>query len=321
MVDVSRDPRWGRVVEGFGEDVHLTVGLGARDGARLPGRATSRRRRRSPRPPSTSSPTASPRAAATTTRSTSRRTACATSTSSRSAPPSTPGVASVMASFNTVAGMPMHANRATADRRAEARVGLRRRRRRRCRRRAQPAPPRCRRGPRGCRARMAYAAGLDVEMGGAPSDVAAALTPDVARPGAHRRCRRPRARASRRRSASSTTRTSTRLPSSSRRPRPLASWSASPRPRAAVLLKNDGTLPLRAPSRVLLTGPYAESTDHLGAWTQSFAAPVRHRIADELRASPARGRTCGSMPGVSFFGDRRRRRPTPSRLRRARATS
>ena len=29
MVDVSRDPRWGRVVEGFGEDVHLTAVMGA----------------------------------------------------------------------------------------------------------------------------------------------------------------------------------------------------------------------------------------------------------------------------------------------------
>src|SRR6478735_7930327 len=28
MIDVSRDPRWGRVVEGFGEDVHLTSVMG-----------------------------------------------------------------------------------------------------------------------------------------------------------------------------------------------------------------------------------------------------------------------------------------------------
>ena len=28
MVDVSRDPRWGRGVEGFGEDVHLTAEMG-----------------------------------------------------------------------------------------------------------------------------------------------------------------------------------------------------------------------------------------------------------------------------------------------------
>jgi beta-glucosidase len=41
-------------------------------------------------------------------------------------------------------------------------------------------------------------------------------------------------------------------------------------------------LPLRAPRRVLLTGPYAESTDHLGAWVQSFAAPARS-VADEFR--------------------------------------
>ena len=46
---------------------------------------------------------------------------------------------------------------------------------------------------------------------------------------------------------------------------------------------------------MLLTGPYAESTDHLGAWTQSFAAPAGS-IADELRGAAAREPTCGSSP-------------------------
>ena len=73
--------------------------------------------------------------------------------------------------------------------------------------------------------------------------------------------------------------------------------------RAAVLLKNDGTLPLSAPSRVLVTGPYAESTDHLGAWTQSFAAPSTS-IVDELRRRLPRS-DVRALPGVSFFGDRR----------------
>ena len=71
--------------------------------------------------------------------------------------------------------------------------------------------------------------------------------------------------------------------------------------RSAVLLRNDGTLPLATPARVLLTGPYATSTDHLGAWTQAFSARSMS-IADALRAR-------GDLEvvvaeGVSFFGDR-----------------
>lgn len=44
--------------------------------------------------------------------------------------------------------------------------------------------------------------------------------------------------------------------------------------RCIVLLKDDaGTLPLDpAPRRVLLAGPFAAGTDHLGAWVQHFAA-------------------------------------------------
>jgi beta-glucosidase len=49
-----------------------------------------------------------------------------------------------------------------------------------------------------------------------------------------------------------------------------------------VLLKNDGTLPVTPAGRILLTGPYATSTDHLGAWVQSFAAAPSGSIADEL---------------------------------------
>ncbi|WP_394769598.1 glycoside hydrolase family 3 N-terminal domain-containing protein [Lacisediminihabitans sp.] len=75
--------------------------------------------------------------------------------------------------------------------------------------------------------------------------------------------------------------------------------------RCAVLLKNDGALPI--PSTVpslLIVGPYAESTDHLGAWTQSFAAPARS-IADCLReALPATRVT--TLTGAGFFDTDRR---------------
>ena len=49
--------------------------------------------------------------------------------------------------------------------------------------------------------------------------------------------------------------------------------------RSTVLLKNDGTLPLTLDGRVLLTGPYATSADHLGAWTQ--VSPPRQARSPE----------------------------------------
>ncbi|AUZ33070.1 glycosyl hydrolase [Arthrobacter sp. PGP41] len=54
--------------------------------------------------------------------------------------------------------------------------------------------------------------------------------------------------------------------------------------KALVLLKNDNdVLPLeRSELRVLLVGPYAESNDHLGAWVQSFAEPAG-TLADAIR--------------------------------------
>jgi beta-glucosidase len=71
--------------------------------------------------------------------------------------------------------------------------------------------------------------------------------------------------------------------------------------RSTVLLKNDGTLPVTPSGRVLLTGPYATSTDHLGAWTQSFAASAGS-IADELRSRyPFAEFTV--EPGVGFYDD------------------
>ena len=62
---------------------------------------------------------------------------------------------------------------------------------------------------------------------------------------------------------------------SPRRPRRPGRRRAEAAERCPVLLENDGTLPLPdGPLRVLLTGPYADSTDHLGAWVQSFAEPA-----------------------------------------------
>jgi len=71
--------------------------------------------------------------------------------------------------------------------------------------------------------------------------------------------------------------------------------------RSTVLLKNDGTLPITPGGRILLTGPYATSTDHLGAWTQSFAAPAGS-IADELTSRYPRVKFTIEQ-GAGFYDD------------------
>ena len=50
MVDIARDPRWGRIVEGAGEDPYLGAAVGRRAGARLPGRGARHARARHRRP-------------------------------------------------------------------------------------------------------------------------------------------------------------------------------------------------------------------------------------------------------------------------------
>ena len=70
--------------------------------------------------------------------------------------------------------------------------------------------------------------------------------------------------------------------------------------RSAVLLRNDGSLPLAAGARrILLAGPYGASTDHLGAWVQRSGAPATS-LADALReVRPGLGVTV--LPGASFY--------------------
>lgn len=72
--------------------------------------------------------------------------------------------------------------------------------------------------------------------------------------------------------------------------------------RSMVLLKNDGTLPLKAgPLRVLVVGPYAESTDHSGAWVMSFGQETSDTIAGAL-STVRDDILVTSLPGASFFG-------------------
>ncbi|GAA2026368.1 glycoside hydrolase family 3 N-terminal domain-containing protein [Agromyces tropicus] len=281
MVDVSRDPRWGRSVEGFGEDVHLTaemgramvrgyqgdslathdslaatakhyVAYGQPEGGRDYGAAdvSEHRLRNVHLEPFRGVVEA--------------------------------GAASVMASFNTVAGRPMHANRRllTDLLKTEWKFdgvvvgdadGVRN------------LIPHGIAGGLAEAVRVAYAAGLDVEMGGAPSDVPVEeIAPGRIDPA---RVDDAVARVLSLKEALGlfddpyVDEESERLEPTAEARRMVRAATA----RSSVLLKNDGTLPLRRPRRILLAGPYAESTDHLGAWTQSFAAPARS-IADEFRA-------------------------------------
>ena len=279
MVDVSSDPRWGRVVEGFGEDPHLTAMLGAAmvhgyQGSALdhPGSiaatakhfvaygqpeggrdyngadVSEQRLRNVYLPPFQAAVEA--------------------------------GAASVMASFNTVAGRPMHAHRGLLTGVLKDEWGF------------EGAIVGDADGvrnliPHGVAAdasdavRLAFDAGLDIEMGGLVSEAPAAALSQLD-PG---RLDDAVARVLSLKEALGLFENPYSDPDGeilepTTAARTLARRAAA---RACVLLKNDGTLPLHSPRRVLLTGPGARTTDHLGAWTQSFGA-VAGTIEDAFRA-------------------------------------
>lgn len=299
MLDVSRDPRWGRAVEGFGEDVHLTAELGRAMVRGYQGASLA----------------ASDAIAATakhfvaygqpeggrdydTVDASEHRLRNVHLEPFRAVVDE--GVAAVMASFNTVAGRPMHANRRLLTDVLKSEWGF------------DGVVVGDADGvrnllPHGVAAdladavRMAWAAGLDVEMGGAPSDLPVSdVAPDRLDPA---RIDDAVARVLELKEALGlfddpyAPEERERIEPSEEARRLVRAAAA----RSSVLLKNDGTLPLAAPRRVLVTGPYAESTDHLGAWTQSFAAPAAG-IADELRSrlTDAQVRV---LPGVGFLDD------------------
>lgn len=296
MVDVSRDPRWGRVVEGFGEDVLLNAALGAAMVRGYQGDDL---------------------AAATAIAATAKHfvaygqpeggrdynTVDASDHRLRNVHLEpfraivAAGAASVMASFNTVAGVPVHANRrlltgilkdewgfdgvvvGDAD-------GV-----------ANLIPHRVAADLDDAVA-LAYGAGIDVEMGGSPEKIGwdvDRLDPDRL-DDAVRRVLTLKERLGL--FENPYVDPDAEITEPSAESRALARAAAA---RSAVLLQNDGTLPLAQPRHVLLTGPYATSTDHLGAWTQYFGARSGS-IADELVAQhPEIAVTV--LPGVDFIDD------------------
>lgn len=296
MVDVSRDPRWGRVVEGFGEDVLLAATMGAAmvrgyQGADLAA-------------PGTIAATAKHFVAYgqpeggrdyDTVDVSAHRLRNVYLEPFRAAVQA--GVASVMASFNTVAGIPMHVNRALLtdvlkdEWGFEGAVvgdadGV-----------ANLLPHRVAETLDQA-VHAAYGAGLDIEMGGTPSAIgwdAATLDPARLDDAVTRVLRMKEALGLFERPYADEAAELTEPTPASRAQARLAAA------RSAVLLRNDGTLPFARAARVLLTGPYATSADHLGAWTQAFSARSTS-IADALGSRSEAEFTVAE--GVSFFGDR-----------------
>jgi beta-glucosidase len=302
MVDVARDPRWGRVAESFGEDPVLTarfgvakvqgyqgddlaaadsivatakhfVGYGAAEGGRDYNTVdmSEQRLRNVYLPPF------------------------------RAAVHADAG--SVMASFNTLSGVPMHGNRRLLREVLKQEWGFRgvvvgd----------AEGVVELARHGvaeDEDAAVRLALDAGVDVEMGGhvvgadgEPFPHADALD-DAVLDDAVRRVLTLKARlglfddpfvdAER----EAVTVTSER--------REAARRSAE---RCAVLLKNDGgLLPLQGTRRILLAGPYARSDDHLGAWVQFFA--LRSGTIEDAMRSEFPDAHLTVLDGASFDGDR-----------------
>src|SRR3954454_19245476 len=300
MIDVSRDPRWGRVAEGFGEDTHLTAVLGAAKVRGFQGESL-----------------ADPGSIL----------ACAKHYVAYGAAEGgrdyntvdvseyrlrnvylepfqaavEAGAGTVMASLNTVAARPVHAHRQLLTDVLKGEWGF------------TGAVVGDADGVVNLLAHgiaedlhdalvQSLSAGLDVEMGGhvvAP-DGTTSLTPDdltVARvDDAVRRVLRLKVALG--------LFDDPYVDAAAELTAPTAATRSAAREaaeRCPVLLKNDGTLPLpERPLRVLLTGPYADSTDHLGAWVQSFGEPAGS-LADALRAQrPDLELTV--LPGASFDG-------------------
>ena len=299
MVDVSRDPRWGRVVEGFGEDNFLNAVFGAAKVRGFQGGSLSG-------PDSIAACVKHFAGYGAAEGGRDYDTVDVSETRLRGVylPPFraavNAGAATVMASFNTVAGRPAHVNRhllteilkqewgfrgfVVGDADGVANLiphGV-----------AQDLPDAL---------QQSFTAGLDMEMGGhvVDGDGVTALGPGDLDPDrvddAVRRVLRLKFELGLFDRPFVDEDAEITAPTSASR---AAAREAGRR--CPVLLTNDGTLPLRSdPGRVLLVGPYADSADHLGAWVQSFGAPAG-TLADALRAALPNA-DLQVLPGATFF--------------------
>ena len=283
MIDVSRDPRWGRVVEGFGEDTHVNSVFGAAKVRGYQGESLA----------DEDSILACAKHFVAYGQAEGGRDYNTVDLSIqrlrnvylepfRAAVEA--GAATVMAAFNTVSGRPAHANSELLTKLLKEELGFdgivvgd-----------ADGVVNLIEHGVAadlGDALRQSFAAGLDVEMGGnvvganggtllSASNVSTERVDDAVR------------RVLRLKHALGLFETPLRDPAlevttPTEKSRRAARDAAE---KSLVLLKNDdGVLPLgQSPQRVLLVGPYAESNDHLGAWVQSFAEPSS-TLADALR--------------------------------------
>lgn len=300
MVDVSRDPRWGRSVEGFGESPHLTSAFARAKVRAYQGRSLA--------DPGTLAACAKHFVAAGAVEA--GRDYNSTDVSRRRLrevhlPPFRAavdaGAASVMTSLMSLNGTPMHANRWLISDILKAEYGFsgvvvsd-----------ADGTPQLVAHGTAATETDAVAAslgAGIDVVMGGprlgradgdallGPGDVDPVRVDDAVR------------RVLRLKEALGLFDNPYTDPGAVRGPDADARTECRrAATRCVVLLRNEGALLPLAPShrRILLTGPYAESCDHLGAWVQRFGLPAES-LADALpRRFPEVEWTV--LPGASFL--------------------
>lgn len=292
MIDVTRDARWGRVVEGFGEDVHLgsrfaSAKVSAYQGAATDGIASCLKH-------FVAYGAAEAGRDYNTTDVSRRRLREVYLETFRVGVAA--GAASVMASFNALNGTPMHAN-------AELLTGV-------LKNEwgfdgvvvgdaegvAQLVDHGVAADERQAIA-LAIEAGVDVVMGGTllvDEDGTALLSPaDLSVPRVDDAVRRVLTLKERLGLFENPHAEGAPLVDESRSAARIAAE------RCIVLLRNDGdVLPLGSGRRVMLAGPYAHSTDHLGAWVQHFATPVAETLADALTRELG---TIDVVEGSGFF--------------------
>ena len=126
MVDIARDPRWGRIIEGAGEDPFLGAAVAAAQVRGFQGAGAAARRSGSSPARSTSPGTATRSAAVTTTRSTCPTPSCGTSIFPPFQAAVEAGAGNVMTAYMDLNGIPAGRQPVAVHRGAARHLGLRR---------------------------------------------------------------------------------------------------------------------------------------------------------------------------------------------------